>query len=79
MRYEIRITERIGPLLAAALEGIQVTHLPPRAVITGVRGDPSAAPRLMRRLQALGLTVDEVRIRPVPSPAALEQTRAAGR
>jgi hypothetical protein len=61
MRYEIRLDDRLGPLMSSALKDVQVTRLPPRTVLTAT-GAPDGPTRLLHRLQALGIEVSRLRV-----------------
>jgi hypothetical protein len=62
LRYEIRITERIGPLFRAVLDGLDARDDEERALVIGNCGDIAILLRLLRRLHAVGLNVDQIRI-----------------
>lgn len=61
MRYEIRLLDRLGPLMSSALEDVQVTGLPRHTVLTAT-GAPDGLTCLLHRLQALGIEVSRFRV-----------------
>jgi hypothetical protein len=61
MRYEIRLVGRLGPLMSSALKDVQVTGLPRRTVLTAT-GAPDGLPRLLHRLNTLGIEVTRLRV-----------------
>jgi hypothetical protein len=61
MRYEIRLVERLGPLMSSTLKDVQVTGLPSRTVLMAT-GAPDGLTCLLHRLQALGIEVGRLRV-----------------
>jgi hypothetical protein len=64
--YEIRITEHIGPLFRAALDGLDARDDEERALVIGTCDDIAVLLHLLRRLHAVGLNVDQIRIDRIP-------------
>ena len=73
MSYQIRIAERIGPILTAALDGMPATRLPPGTCLTIVSLEPPDVAGLTRRLLELGSVIDSIRVQ---GPTAASARRA---
>ena len=63
MRYEIRIADRIGPLVASALQPARVVSRPQGTRLTILRREPLDAAVLLQRLDQLNLEVESMRCR----------------
>lgn len=63
MRYEIRIADRIGPLVASALQPAWPVAQPQRTRLTVLRGEPLAVAVLLQPLNQMNLAVELVRCR----------------
>lgn len=60
MRYEIRLDEKLGPLLLSALEPAHTAHAPPSTRLVVVASEP-LQPAIVRRLSELGIEIEELR------------------
>jgi hypothetical protein len=63
MRYEARVTSRVGPLVTSALPNAQALPRPAATLLTIVSPEPIPVADLLRGLDALGVRVNGVRCR----------------
>jgi hypothetical protein len=68
--YEVRIRGQLGEVLLAEFEdlGLAADDRPAETVLHGPVTDQAALHRLLRRIEALGLELVELRRSPPPSP-----------
>ena len=74
MRYQVRVTSRIGPLVASALQPAWVVSQPPQTRLTIRPREPVDVSVLLRTLDQMNVEVESLRRRRIE----LEQTDPGG-
>jgi len=65
MRYEVRIADRIGPVVTSAIRPTWVASRPQRTRLTIACQEPLAVATLLQRLDQMNVEVESMRCRQI--------------